>query len=188
MNTGWAIFKGDKLVNYGYLKPQVPGLHKVKYPISGLFRILDLSFQVRELVLEKKPDLIVIEEVNKGRNRISQKTLDALHYFVLEEIRQHTEEMLENIRFMDSGGRSGWRPTLDLKLTDEDKAYNKGIRSQYKGQKRVISKLKRDWKDVSVRYVNALYGLDMDHREREYDADIADAICLGEAFIKRSKK
>lgn len=186
-NTGWALYKGKKLVNYGYISPKVPGLYKMKYPISGLYKILSVSYDVRELILEKNPDIILFEEVNKGKNRISQKSLDALHYFILEEIRQHAEEMLKNVKYIDSGGRKGWRPILGLALTDEDKEYNKELRTTYKGQKRVIERLKRGWKDISTRYVNGLYGLNLDHREREYDGDIADAICVAEGYLKSKR-
>lgn len=187
-NSGWACFNNGKLHSHGYVTHKIPGLHKMKYPEGALHKILDMSFQIRELVHFIVPDLIVIEEVNKGKNRISQKSLDALHFFVLEELRQHIDDMFNKIKYIDSDGRAGWRPTLAIKLDDHDKAHNKLVRKLYKGKKARLRKEVIGPKHLSCRYVNKLLGFNLDHVANESDGDIADAICCGIAYIKKTSK
>lgn len=187
-NSGWAFFVDDKLHSHGYVTHKIPGLHKMKYPEGALHKILDMAFQIRELVLFIKPDLIVIEEVNKGKNRISQKSLDALHFFVLEELRQHTDDIFNKIKYIDSDGRTGWRPTLAIKLNDLDKEYNKMVRKLYRGQKARLKKEVLGPKHLACRYVNKLLGFSFNHVKNEPDGDMADSICIGLGYIKKTSK
>ena len=136
-STGWATFnlKTKKLISYGVLKPKVKGISKMKYPESALYKILDLSTLIRDLIEQVKPTMVLIEEVNRGVNRISQKSLDALHFFVLDIIRCVNGKTLDIVQYTDSDGRSGWRKILKLKLSDEDKKHNATARKYNKKNK-----------------------------------------------------
>ena len=105
--TGFAFFKDEKLTQHGHIKPKVKGISKLTYPEGALRKMHSLSEQVYEMVIQNKPDLIVIEEINRGKNRLGQKVLDGLHFIILDAL----DELgyLPRTHYIDSDGLSGWR-------------------------------------------------------------------------------
>ena len=182
--TGWATFNLDtgELLEYGLIKPKVPGISKLKYPMKALYNMLDMAQKLAELVDEHQPEKIVIEEVNRGINRIAQKSLDALHFVFLERLVEGYPEGLEKLLYVDSNGLNGWRGKLGLRLSKEDKAINKKIRANNKKQKKNDAVI--NWKTLSVRYVNEHFkvGLRTDN-DPKTDGDIGDAICIGYSYF-----
>ncbi len=187
--TGWAIHEGEKLVDYGRIKPKVKGVTKLKYPVQQLRKMQSLADQIEILILEKKPDLIVIEEVNRHKNRISGKTLDGLHWLVLLKF---SEEDLEKVVYMDSDGSHGWRKVLNLQLTDADKQINKEHKKLNKKIAKGETKLPIiNKKHLACRMVNYVYKTTFDVDLNSTDSDVVDAIGLGLGYIeslKRDKK
>lgn len=187
--TGWASFDGSKLKASGMIKPKVKGISALKYPEGAYYRILDLADKIKNLIAEHDPDEIIIEEVNRGVNRISQKSLDALHFFVLDRLALVDKDLLKKMTYIDSNGKKGWRPTLGIKLDDQDKEYNKAAREFNAKNKKAIKageKTEKEiigWKHLSIRYVNKRLKMSLDINTSG-DADIADAICLGFAHMK----
>lgn len=181
-STGFAVFDRDtkKLLRSGRIKPQVPGLHKMKYPKAALYTILDMSKKINALVSEVKPSWIVIEEVNRGINRIGQKSLDACHFFVLSLM---DPAMLDCMTYVDSNGKKGWRGMLGLKLSDQDKQVNAEIRNLNRKRKKSAKAPLIDWKVLAQRYVNATFGKTFNVWETTGDDDEVDAIALGHAFV-----
>jgi len=178
--TGYAFFdEKGKLTKYGILKPKVPLITKMKYPEAQLAKIKDMSSKVRDIVTETNPELIIIEEINRGINRIAQKSLDALHFFVLDYLNMIDPKWLKEVIYIDSNGKEGWRGGLGLKLSEEDKLFNKEARVS--GQKRLVV----DWKTLSQRFVNKQYKLNLNVKENSGDADIADAIALGAYYLSK---
>ena len=177
-STGYAVFEvgSKKLLSYGVIKPKVPGLSKLKYPAAALVKIKEISTRVKDLVAAESPDYIVIEEVNRGINRIAQKSLDALHFFVLDYLCLIDKAWVQRVKYMDSNGKTGWRGVLGIKLSDQDKFFNKESRSAGK-------KAQVDWKVLAQRYVNSKYKLKFDVKAKTEEADIVDAIALGTAFL-----
>jgi hypothetical protein len=159
------------------------------YPIGQLAKMRDIARQIREL-LEKLPGVqrIVIEEINKGAKagRMGQKTLDGLHWIVLNEI----DRWLPMVVYKDSDGATGWRSDLNLVLSEVDKLENKKAKDlnrrlpkKTRGVKKfpIITK-----KHLACRFVNekyGAYGIQLDCEERETDGDLADAIGLGHAVL-----
>jgi len=179
-STGFALFevKTKKVLKYGAIHPKVPGLSKMKYPESALMKILDMTAKIKALILETSPDIILVEEVNRGISRIGQKALDSLHFFVLDAIRVSVKDWTNKIVYMDSNGKKGWRGKLGLKLSTEDKFFN--LNSRNSGNKdKVIN-----WKVLAQRWVNANYQTKFDVKLVPEDADICDAIAMGAAFLK----
>lgn len=90
---------------------------------------------------------------------------------------------------MDSNGKRGWRPTLAIKLDDQDKEYNKQAREFNTKHKKAIKsgdKIEKEiigWKHLSIRYVNKRLKMNLEV-DKDGDPDIADAICLGFAYLK----
>jgi len=185
-STGWAVFQKNNsdLIAYGVIKPaKIPGISKMVYPESSFERIMSMSDQLKDLVSEHDPDELWIEEVNRGVNRISQKSLDALHFFVLDRLKLIDPTWVRHVNYIDSNGRNGWRGKLGLRLSLEDKAHNKIIRA--KNKKNPLKLRVIDWKTLAARYANEYFGLELDVNARTTDADIADAICIGLAVLKK---
>lgn len=181
--TGWSVFNIDttELITYGTLKPSTKGgVAKMTYPRQQLTKMIDLSFQIRNLILQYKPTYIVIEEIAGSKQRLGQKVLDGLHWIVLF----HVQEFIDIIHFYDVTGRDGWRTHLGLKLSEEDKAHNKEAKKMNKDLGRGSQLPIYDVKDLSCRYANKTYGLTLNPQTSQYDADVGDSVSMGSAFIK----
>ena len=103
-STGFALLDIDtkNLLKYGFILPKVKGISKLKYPRAAMARIIDLAEKISELVKQYNPDQLIIEEVNRGTNRISQKSLDALHFFVLHFIDEHSPHLIDGLFYYDT--------------------------------------------------------------------------------------
>lgn len=182
--TGYAIFdiETKHLLKYGHIKVKSTGLRGTQYPLQQLIRMQDMAAQIKTSYIDAFPELemIVIEEINRGISRLGQKTLDGLHWILLDRI----ESKMKLIKYKDSDGATGWRNDLGLFLTDQDKQRNKEVRDLNKkmgrGHKKipVITK-----KHLACRFVNKAYGLNLDCDLRPTDADTADAIGLGHSIL-----
>lgn len=229
-NSGWALIDDGKLCKFGNIRHKVEGdeTHEV-YPTNFRDMAEAVARDCMKIALEHKPDLIVIEETNKGKNRYSQKQLEFIHYAVNAELVR--VGFIYKIRYLDT---SEWRKLLGLHLDKDQRTRNnevqkqrfdlmkelirqydldhqqesylianiKGKRDQKKAQKEFWEK-RSEWvkeklrpfrskidgkvagkigvKNLSVNYVNEFYHL----KFKKKDNDIADAICLGLAYIKK---
>lgn len=185
--TGWAVFEKGKLVKTGMLVPKIKGITKMGKLEKAYRKIVCMSNLVRDVVAEVEPDHIVVEEINRGMNRLGQKVLDSLHYFVVDKLVMLDDDWLNQISYIDT---SEWRGILKVKLDDSDKAWNKKAREYNKLNKTGIknkTKVKKDvidWKALAVRYVNKHFKQTLDVKVKG-DNDIADAICVAAAFLKK---
>lgn len=190
-STGYALFdiKTKALLSYGLIQPRKVKKSQILCGLKGVVDKLEgLAADIRALVDSEKPARIVIEEINKGVSRHSQKTLDMGHGFMLKALYPY----LGIVTFMDSDGKKGWRGPkhLNLVLTEEDKAsnkrnklLNKSIPKRSKNPKHPIYTKK----DLCQRYVNKKYGLNFDVQAKESDSDICDAIGLGDVMVNLIK-
>lgn len=181
-STGYAYFKDGKLIEDGNIYPDMKGLSKLVYPEQQIKKITSLTDKILHLIHSGPlgiPDAIVIEEINAHKNRMAGKTLDMLHGILLFRIGTWA---FERITYMDSDGKDGWRTKLKFILTDADKAANKEakvLNKTIKGRKLpIITK-----KHLAARFVQAKYGISLDVDANSEDADRADAIGLGHAYI-----
>lgn len=178
--TGWSVFDVETktLVSYGTIKGK-----NVKDTSSyrALLKKMELiSFEIRQLILNYKPTYIVIEEIAGSKNRIGQKTLDMLHGIVWKAI----DEFLDIVDYYDVSGIRGWRTDLGLKLTDADKLSNKEAKKLNPKLGKGVSKLPiYGPKDLAARHANRKYGLNLDPQMRQFDADIADSVSMGDAWL-----
>lgn len=191
--TGWAFFEEKKLLDYGVIKPAVKGLTKMTYPEGALRKCLSISEQVSTLVLALEPDLIIIEEINRGKNRLGQKVLDGLHFVLLSFL--DACYPINKIYFIDSDGATGWRSKNKLNLTHDSKqkAFNKGVKQENRKIKAENKKRSRESKielkkeitrkTLACEKANKLFRLKLDDWKNTTDGDIADAILVGYAFI-----
>jgi hypothetical protein len=180
--TGWSTFdyESKELLDYGFIKPKVPKVTKLMYPIRQLMVCRDVTAKIMDLIQTEVPDFIVIEEINRHKNRIAGKTLDILHGILWDRL----DELCHKVTYVDSDGKTGWRTVLGLKLTDEDKLHNREAKKlnskMAKGHKKVPI---RNKKHLAARFVNFHYKKDFDVDLNTYDADICDSIGLGHVFI-----
>lgn len=192
--TGWAKFNLDtmELIAYGFIKPDFKnpkkkGIPLYTYPRAQVLKLRKLSKQVLELI-NHEVELIVVEEINRGKNRLGQKVLDGFHFMLLDRI---FVDALPRVLYFDSDGSDGWRSKagLKLQLSDMDKIQNKERKKLNKkiakGQKKldIITQ-----KTLACRYVNKTYGLKLNDDLNESDGDIADAIGLGHFFLTKVKQ
>lgn len=173
-STGWALFENKKLVGYGRFEQiKVVGFNVNAHPneFPGYPQnIVTAAFALAEVCAKKidecMPDQIVIENTVKGRNRHTQRILEWCHFTVLGKIYERNVPFA----YMDP---SEWRGILEIRLSADDKKNNKDVKA---GKKR--GKVNR--KHLAIRYCEKKHGLKLLVK----DDDIADAICLGEAYLK----
>ena len=135
--TGYALFDGRVLVDFGYFK-------EIETPFSKAFpggkdHPWDLLKVVEDtiegitnglLLLEQQYGSfeIVIEQTNKSRNRFSQKLLEWLHYDLCKFLKGTSIK----VHYIDT---SAWRKTLNIRLDKEtlnyvNSAFNLNLRSK----------------------------------------------------------
>lgn len=68
--TGWALFEDGN-----YIKSSVINLETSKYKNNSDQRIKDMCIQITDLLCKYKPDIIVIEKLNVGRNMVAVRAL-----------------------------------------------------------------------------------------------------------------
>ena len=184
--TGWSIFDLDTkiLLEYGVIKPQKKGLAKLGYPEQQLRKLQDLSDQLKQLLATKEPiEVILIEEINRGIARLTQKVLDALHFMFLDRI----EHRIKIVRYRDSDGATGWRKRLGLRLTEADKELNRINGIANRRRKKGTPKLKIiNKKHLACRFVNLKYGTTFNVDVQPTDGDICDSIGLGHSYLYQS--
>lgn len=180
--TGYAIFDitTKNLVTSGRIKVKAPKkIHN--YPYSTHLKLTEFSIKIKELINEYEPHVgtILVEEINRHKSRLSGKTLDGLHWYVVNSL---TDDQIKKIRYCDSDGATGWRSALGLTLSEEDKKENKFTKSlnrKNKGKKiKVINK-----KDLAQRIVNSVFDKEFNVVTNATDSDEVDAIGLGYAYL-----
>lgn len=148
-------------------------------PVTGGFPFdaIDAAEKVADIVTEwfetYWPDRVIIEQTNRGKNRMSQKKLEFIHSAVLRRLRPYGVKIF----FIDT---SEWRKVLQQKLSKEDRKNNEKVSKAKKTKDFVAAKKalgvkgRITAKHLSVAWCNANYGLSLLMK----DNDTADAICL----------
>lgn len=181
--TGYCILNTDtqELLEYGKIEAGHLDEHG-PYPRNYSKLAQFLALQLNDLVERVKPDTIVIEQTNMGRQRFTQKVLEFLHCAFLLTVPESYP-----IVYIST---SKWRSALQMKLTKEDKKNNSLVNKAKKvaaatntsiqAQKAALGvKGKKTWKHLSVEYVNQKYNKGF----KQKDNDITDSICLALAYL-----
>lgn len=183
--TGWAIYASSDdnsyLVDCGQI-PKIDCPEDEQYPASYVTWAYECYEAVEDMIEKAQPDVLVIEEVTKSKNAMSQKILDYIHFLVAKFVQ---ETGIKSI-YLQTGE---WRKEVTSYMSPEEKKRNKEIK-EYKKKNNV--KLARDKnnkvigqvtkKHVSVRRANELFGLSLKVGEN----DTADALLLAYAYhLKR---
>lgn len=180
--TGWAVFDNKrKLVKYGTLKHKVEGKESPyntvaeSYPYNYTHAAKMIALLIDMIVSVYQPSVVVIEETNRGKSRLSQKLLEYIHYAVSEEL---LNRMPLQIVYMDT---SRWRHIVGMCLTKEDKENNKLVKAGKKKEMKLKGKITK--KHLSVRMVRELYNIDV----KLCDNNACDAILLGHAYLRNKE-
>ncbi len=189
-HAGWALLEGElgcvkpTIVAEGLIENDKPVQAFGPYPGNYLHAATSIANRLFDLVTEHKPDVVVIEETNLGKNRYAQKLLEFIHCSLLAQL---TLEWVGKVVYLSS---SSWRQALDLRLDSEQKKNNAKISKARKlvretgisitaAKKQVGVKGKITKKHLAVNRVNEVYDL----KFKVKDNDRADAICLGMAYF-----
>ena len=189
--TGWALVIEGQLDSFG----QIDGHSETSSlpPYDLVDKTAHAARRTYERVVSSRPDAIVLEETNIGgrSGQRSQKFLEWEHLALLQLLEQVPGRA--SVSYLQS---RQWRAAIGLGLSKADRAQNK-ILSQVK--RKIKDKLgrnptpaelsaakaeagisgKRTIKHASVDWVNARHKLNL----KKTQADAADAICLGDAFL-----
>jgi hypothetical protein len=191
--TGFAVLDVDEdsnpvgiqLSDCGLIRMPVPLDEAGIYPWNYITSSKKMGAELCKLVAKYGPRVVVIEETNRGKQRYSQKLLEFLHGALLNNLSNITNGVQTPAVFYLS--TSEWRSRLGIRLSKEDKKNNGKLNRAKRiagGNIRLVDKKslgirgKVTPKHLAVKHVNEEFGLNF----KVKDNDIADSICLGEAF------
>lgn len=199
--TGYAVLAKKEdgeivLVRHGTISREQPLKEYGEYPWSYQQATEIQATAIVDLLSEDhthpSEDVIVVEETNQTKgSRYAQKYLEFLHSAVLRKILGRWGYNREFVSYISTGD---WKRALGIKLSKEQQKQNRrlkeikdlaiGADAVRTAKKAAGIKGKVTSKHLSVAYVNQRFGLDLAQK----DDDIADAICLGEAYLKGAKR
>ncbi len=191
---GWATFHDNSAtpLKYGVIHADgdvLVGPPGSKYPWSLMNNVMQMKEKIRKLVEEHGPDVVVIEETNLGKQRYAQKYLEWLHFNLVAyfHVMITQKGWPQEVIYLNS---REWRRVLGLKLTKDDVKMNAKVRSikrntflsnevKNEALKALGARGVKNKKHLALDFVNQKYSLGLIVK----DNDIADAICLGAAYI-----
>ncbi len=179
-SSGWALRRDGVIEDYGTFETPLTLAEYGEYPWNYLQSSQIMASSLMGLVNYYKPDVVVVEEINMGKSRYSQRILEWIHCGVVNHLRAADTKVI----YLSS---SIWRQALGLTMSKMDKKNNAKLSkakrlaadSGLKVDKKALGVAgKVNKKHLAIRHVNATYGLNL----KVKDDDIADAICLTEAY------
>lgn len=191
-HAGYAVLDGEMgqkptLECMGIAQNLETVLAQGPYPWCYVAAATKLALQLWNLAFKYKPDVIVIEETNLGRNRYTQKLLEFIHFDTLMQL--HSLLDTTKVIYISS---SEWRSNLGLLMSKEDKKNNALLSKAKRVAAAAGAKLDKkalgvrgrvSKKHLAIRYVNENFGLNL----KVKDNDIADAISLGTAYFNNAR-
>ena len=189
--TGYALVMsshlGLKLESYGTL----PQIHQPegKYPDTFVDWSTLCFNEIRNLIINFNPDVLVIEETSKGsKNAMSQKVLEFIHYNMAKFIKE-TGIRSEYVM------TEQWRREIGCQMSKEEKLRNKEVRTYKKKNKTSIAyniNGKRTGligrKHVNIRRVSEIFGDQLKSPLKRKDEDLADGLGLAACYHMRRLK
>lgn len=111
------------VLEYGNIRAKAEGSEEAPdYPMNFIRPCRKMALEIHHLITRTRPETIVIEETNKGKNRFSQKQLEFIHYAVNIIIDAHP--MKPKLAYLDT---SEWRWLLNIALDKDQKKSNKEL-------------------------------------------------------------
>lgn len=192
LHCGYAVLESEtqnpsKLITYGTIHYEGTSIKDYdNYPWSYINVIQSHISNVMWKVREHCPDIIVIEETNRGKARYTQKVLEFLHYEFLHSVRKERPDL--SVVYLDT---SHWRSVLGIWMNKDQKKQNAKLSAAKRQGPIALKAMKQQLgvkgrvnkKHVAIAHVNQVFGLSLKVKEN----DAADAICLGLAYLKGAK-
>ncbi len=190
--TGYALLVSSNeimvLEAYGQVD-KIPCPENETYPGSYVTWAYNCFEKVEELIERLKPDVLVIEEVTKSKNALSQKFLDYIHFLVSKFIQ---ETGIKNFWFQTGD----WRREVGSYMNDAEKKRNKEVKKYKKEHK---SKIAYDIvtgkrigiigkKHVTIRLINEVFKVYLKEPLIRKEEDTADGIALAYCYHLRRKR
>jgi Holliday junction resolvasome RuvABC endonuclease subunit len=186
--TGYALLvssdQGMVLEAYGQVD-KIPCPEDEPYPGSYVSWAYKCFEKVEELIEWLKPDVLVVEEITKSKNAMSQKFLDFVHFLVCRFIQ---ETGIKNVWFQTGE----WRKEIGSYMNEAERKRNKEVKKYKKEHK---SKLAYDIKGkrigmigkkhVTIRLINEVFKGQLKEPLIRKQEDTADGISLAFAYHKR---
>ena len=131
--TGWSIVDDGKLICFGTVveKPDGNNSHP-SYPHNYIECAKTIARRVATLVRCNLPEMVIIEETNKGKNRFSQKLLEFIHYAINESLREF--DWLD-VSYIDT---SAWRKAVAVDFNDDEMESKKDLRKAKSSSKEEV--------------------------------------------------
>lgn len=185
-STGYAVLHGSDpelatLGVYGTIQLPKIVLEYGVYPYCYMNAALSMAEQVMLKVREIDPDQIIIEEINLGFSRYSQRILEFIHFAIIQEL----AKLDKPVKYISS---SIWRQALGLVMSKDDKKNNSKLSREKRkaldkgaklDKKSIGIRGKVTKKHLAIRAMNERFDLKL----KAKDDDIADAIALGLAAL-----
>jgi len=208
-STGWSLFHKLTPLEYGTLEKIETRDYKQEirswkdYPDAYPENLMETAGKVAKMCGELydayEPDIVIIEEINKGRARISQKLLAFIQMAVTDILLSKGAK----VKFLTT---DCWRNITNSRSTKEDRNFNAKIARIKKKRKVELDKQvkageltkveaakkaklpakidgkvvgKRGTKDYAIRRVKDIFGFELIKKEN----DAADALLLGIAGV-----
>lgn len=198
-SAGYAVLEGELGVKPEFkcggtieLEKTIKEYGNTGYPWTMLIAASTMADRLCDLVTLHRPEVVVVEETNLGKNRYSQKFLEFTHALTLSKLRLTADQ---KVVYLDT---SKWRAAIGLWLNKDQKKQNaklskaKGASKDASGKlnikalnakkKELGIKGKYTWKHAAVDRANAEYDLKLQHKHN----DQADAICIGLAWFNNA--
>jgi Holliday junction resolvasome RuvABC endonuclease subunit len=157
VSTGYSVFDGHKLIEYGKIVSDLP---------DTMDRIAEIVLRLEKIVQKHQPEIATIEDVYYGQNYLMTKMLNRLAgaaYMMLKYGHTFTQEQ-----------HNRQVQTLRYRIKD--------IKIQFSmptNARKCFGLLPKSTKLNVINAVNAKFGLSLDKKED----DIADGIVLGFAGV-----
>lgn len=172
-NTGWAIINNGSLSNYGNIKHKVIGTEQdINYPMNYIDMAKKISKEVNELIEEHNPNVIIIEETNKGKNRYWQKQLEFIHFAV----NCYMKIFNRNVVYLDT---SEWRKLLGLSLDKEQRQSNNEVKKQRIELKKQLEN------QYDLEHVQSLNGINCLIGKLNQKRALKEYLLLRETYVKK---
>ena len=156
--TGYAIFKGSKLVDFGQIKYKILKEH-ADLPLltRQIIKASWMASEISDIIYKPNPDIIIIEQmiVNTRAGILPTKMLAGCHFLTLTRVFDQLDKVI-----MVTPGK--WRNTIKKQLTDTTNSIT----------------IKMPIKKLCHKYVEDKYKIKIGTKY-----DISDAIAIGDSFL-----
>ena len=188
--TGWSLGEvcgGEyKLKAYATIGPIARPPLPYPYDYAEWARLC--GEEIKNLVWEHRPDVIIVEETAGGsKSNFSQKILEFIHREMIDCFAAYKKQRDFELVYFKTGE---WRSAIGARMTTTESKQNKFV---IKTKAKTGKKLAKDdkgkvvgrvtKKHVNVRRANELFGLNLVLK----DNDQADAILMGAAWFEVRK-